>query len=262
MTELDFHEATEAGAAAAETEPCPAGEADALEPDAAPDATEGVAPASSEPEAVAFATADDSPPSPIPSRLDEVFAGVQRLEAQVAAEAGKILQAFADKLALDGFREEQVERLHAELQQHREGMLERATRPLLNAVIRVHDDLGKVVASLRARPPEEITPERTFRVLDGFREDLELLLAQHGVEPFEPVDDIFDPRLHTALRTVHTGDPGLTGRIAERLRPGFSHGEALLQKARVAVFTAQGGPAPAAPSIAPDQTTTPTGEEG
>lgn len=189
---------------------------------------------------------------------DALLEALRRVEAQVSAESEKILQAFGDKLAFDGFKEAQVARLHAELQQHREGMLERATRPLLNAVIRVHDDLGKVVASLRARPPEEITPERAFRALDGFRDDLELLLAQHGVEPFDPVDDVFDPRLHTALRTVYTDDPGRAGRIAERLRPGFSHGEGLLQKARVAVFTAQGAPA----SHPVPTETTATGEQG
>ena len=125
-------------------------------------------------------------------------------------------------------------------------------------MIRVHDDLGKVVASLRARPVEEITPERTFRVLDGFREDLELLLAHHGVEPFEPIDDVFDPRLHTALRLAHTAAPERAGRIAACLRPGFSRGDALLQKARVAVFTAQGASADA-PRPAPS--TASTGEQ-
>ena len=217
----------------------------------APDPTSASAPPS---------TAED--PSPAPDApADALPAAVRRLEAHVSAETARVLQAFGDKLAFDGFKEEQVARLHAELQQHREGMLERAIRPLLNAVIRVHDDVGKVVASLRARPAEEITPERTFRTLDGFREDLELLLSQHGVEPFEPLDDVFDPRLHTALRTVHTGQPERAGRIAERLRPGFSHGEALLQKARVAVFTAQGGPPSAPPSAASTRTPT-AGEEG
>lgn len=183
-------------------------------------------------------------PAPPPAH-DALIEGIRRLEEHVTAQTGRLMQAFSEKLAFDGFKEEQIARLHAELQQHREGLLERTTRPLLNAVIRVHDNLGKVVSSLRTRPPEEITPERTFRVLDGFREDLELLLSQHGVESFDPHDDVFDPRIHTVLRTVPTDDPSRIGRIAERVRPGFSLGDALLQKARVAVFTAQSAPKPA-----------------
>ncbi len=209
----------------------------------------GAVPAAGGPEAA-------EPGSALPQNgADALLDTVQRLETHISAESEKLLRAFRDKLAFDGFKEEQVARLHAELQEHRDGLLERATRPLLNGVIRVHDDLGKVVASLRARAVEEITPERAFRALDGFREDLELLLSQHGVEPFEPVDDVFDPRLHTALRTVPTGDPLRAGRIAEQLRPGFSQGEALLQRARVAVYTAQG---PAAPPPSPDPPTAPT----
>lgn len=195
--------------------------------------------------------------APSPGGLDTLLAAVRRLEAQVSAESARVLQAFGEKLAFDAFKETQVERLHAELQQHRDGLLERATRPLLHAVIRMHDDLGKAAAALRARPLEEVTPESTFRLVDGFREDLELLLSQHGVEPFDPPGDVFDPRLHTALRTVATADPALAGRIAERLRPGFSHGEALLQKARVAVFAAPAAAPPASPTATPA-----TGEEG
>jgi molecular chaperone GrpE len=264
MSDSFMEEAAGVAAATAEPEAGPANEPAAPGPEDAPDpvaeAEDGAAP-----EAVAQEAAAASPGSDTGETQEDgteaLLQAVRRLEAHVSAETGRILQAFGDKLAFDGFKEEQVARLHAELQQHREGMLERATRPLLNAVIRVHDDLGKVVASLRARPAEEITPDRAFRALDGFREDLELLLAQHGVEPFDPVDDVFDPRLHTALRTVFTGDAERAGRIAQRLRPGFSHGDSLLQKARVAVFTAQGGHPPAPPSAAPTDPPT-TGEEG
>jgi molecular chaperone GrpE len=265
MIDPDIEEA--AGAATVAAEPGREDGPGAPHPDpTAADPSAAAADPSPEPEAVADpAPADPAPDDPsagtpavIPtdeapaeSAGDALLAAVGRLEAHVTAEAGRILQSFTEKLAFDGFKEEQVARLHAELQQHREGMLERATRPLLNAVIRVHDDLGKVVASLRARPAEEVTPERAFRALDGFRDDLELLLSQHGVEPFEPVDDAFDPRLHTALRTVPTDHPERAGRIAERLRPGFSHGGALLQKARVAVYTAQGARPSAAPTDTP-----------
>jgi molecular chaperone GrpE len=270
MTDPEHESAAMAGADTSDGDAGSVGDPEAPEPDPVPDdpavpakpareAPEGAAPTVDAPDlAPAPATAGETP-SPV-GEPDALLAAVQRLEAHVSAESGRILQAFGEKLAFDAFKEAQVERLHAEVQQHREGLLERTTRPLLNAVIRMHDDLGKAAASLRARPPGEITPERTFRLVDGFREDLELLLSQHGVEPFDPPGDVFDPRLHTALRTVDTHDPALAGRIAERLRPGFSHGDALLQKARVAVFTAQAAPPPAAPATptAPPA----TGEEG
>jgi molecular chaperone GrpE len=270
MTDLWHDRAAISGAATADSEAGPVNDPEAVDPETFPDksavpadpaceAPEGPAPAVDVPDVVPASATTSDTPSPV-GEPDALLAAVQRLEAQVSAESARVLQAFGEKLAFDAFKEAQVERLHAEVQQHREGLLERATRPLLNAVIRMHDDLGKATASLRARPPGEITPECTFRLLDGFREDLELLLSQHGVELFDPPGDLFDPRLHTALRTVATADPALAGRIAERLRPGFSHGDALLQKARVAVFTRQAAPAAAAPATPTDPPT--TGEEG
>lgn len=247
------------GTATADSEAGPVSDREAPDPDAvAADltrkadagATEAVAPPAG---GWDLAATDGGCPSS-PAKPDAVLAAVQRLEAHMSAESGRILEAFGEKLAFDAFKEAQVERLHAEVQQHRDGLLERATRPLLNAMIRMHDNLGKAATALRARPPGEITPERAVHLVDGFREDVELLLSQHGVEPFDPPGDVFDPRLHTAVRTVATDNPALAGRIAERLRPGFTRGEALLQRARVAVFTAQGSLTPAAP--------TRTGEEG
>ena len=108
-------------------------------------------------------------------------------------------------------------------------------------MIRLHDNLGKVAASLRQKPAEELTPERFFKLLEGFQDDVEMLLDQHGVEKFEAGGEEFDPRRQTASFNVPTGDPARVGRIAERLRPGFEQGEALLQKERVAVFAATSG---------------------
>ena len=95
---------------------------------------------------------------------------------------------------------------------------------------------------MRGLPLEEQTPERFLGVLDGFEDDLELLLEQHGVERFETSEPEFDPTRQTVLRTVETADAGLVGRVAARLRPGFSQGPTLLQREGVAVYAADDGP--------------------
>lgn len=165
----------------------------------------------------------------------------ERLETAMVAGFADLLREFRDKLALDRFKEEQITRLHDELQAYRNDLVHRSARQILQGLIRLHDDLGKVVGSLRQKPDEELTPERFFQQLDGFRDDLELLLGQHGVERFEVSAEQFDPRRQTALRTIPTGDSALVGRIAARLRPGFEQGETLLQKERVTVYAAASG---------------------
>jgi molecular chaperone GrpE (heat shock protein) len=169
---------------------------------------------------------------------DTLSSAVERLETAIAAGVTSILGELQDKLALDRFKEEQITKLHEELQGYKNDLVSRAARQILQGVIRFHDDVGKVAASLRQRPVEELTPERFFQQLDGLQDDVELLLGQHNVERFEVSGEEFDPRRQTALRTISTDDPARVGRIAERLRPGFQQGETLLQKERVAVYAA------------------------
>lgn len=163
---------------------------------------------------------------------------IVRLEATTTAGFADLLQELRERLTLDRFKEEQIRKLHDELQAYRNDLILRPVRQVLQGLIRLHDDLGKVVALLRQKPAEELTPERFFQQLEGFQDDVELLLNQNGVERFEITGEEFNAHRQTAFRTVPTEDRSLVGRIAERLRPGFEQGETLLQKERVAVYAA------------------------
>ena len=163
------------------------------------------------------------------------------LQETVTAGFADLLQQLRDKLTYDRFKEEQIARLHEELQVYRSDLVAKPARQLVQGLIRMHDDLGKMAAALRQKPAEELTPERFFQQFADFRDDLELLLGQNGVERFQAPGDVFDPRRQTAIRMVATDDPARVGQIAERLRPGFEQGEALLQKERVAVYVASNG---------------------
>lgn len=191
-----------------------------------------------------------SPPEAVPGVLppstpledpEPQAEALTRLETAMAAGFAGLLQEIREKTATDRFREGQIDRLHAELQTYRNDLVSKQARLLIQGIIRLHDDLGKAVAALGQKPPAELTPEILFRQLADFQDDLELLLGQHGVEPFQAPGEELDPRRQTVARTVPTDDPGLAGRIAERVRPGFEQGETLLQKERVAVWVAAGG---------------------
>jgi molecular chaperone GrpE (heat shock protein) len=176
---------------------------------------------------------------PSPDSVDppaDLLPDLDSLEAAMKAGFYNILKELGDKWALDKFKEDQIARLHEELQAYKTDLVYQSARQLLLGLIRLHDDLGKMIASLRQRPADELTPERFFQHFSDFQDDIELLLGQHGVERFEVGEEEFDPCRQTVLRTVSTSEPGKIGRVAERLRPGFERGEALLQKERVAVY--------------------------
>jgi molecular chaperone GrpE (heat shock protein) len=168
--------------------------------------------------------------------LAELGAVLQRLERSLEDGFADLQRSFQDKLAYDRAKDQQISLLHDELQEHKLDLLGRAKRPLLQGMIRLHDDLGKVVASLRRKPDEDLTAERLFQVLEGFREDLEMILGQNGVETFQTPAESFDPARQTSLKTEPTTEESRVGTIAARLRPGFNEGEVLLQRERVAVY--------------------------
>ena len=159
-----------------------------------------------------------------------------RLEELFTRGVAEILKAFQDKLAFDQFKEVQITRLHDELQGYKADLLARACRPLVSGIIRLHDDIGKISDALRKRDPSELSPEKFFRVIDGFQQDIELILDQNGIEVYRVAGEQFDPRRQKALVTTPTTEAGAIGLIAERLRPGFEQGSFIFQKERVAVY--------------------------
>jgi molecular chaperone GrpE (heat shock protein) len=211
-------------------------------------ATEGV---EAEPTAAAPPAAGEGAPSADEAPGDGLRQVLQRLEERFARELAELRQRFDDRLVYDRFKEEQVSRLHEELQTYKQDLLARASRPILQGVIRLYGDLGKTVAALRARPPAEVAAADLSRALDDVRDDLELLLGQHGVERFEMPGDLLEPARQTVVRTVPTADSALVGRIAERGGPGFVQGQTLLQREKVAVYAGGSVPAAAEPAANP-----------
>jgi molecular chaperone GrpE (heat shock protein) len=175
------------------------------------------------------------------SRLDRLGDGrgeaiVQSLTTILAAMEERILEAFERKLAFDSGKEKQIERLHAELQGYKGDLVAKAIRPIFQSLIRLHDDVGKMLEALTQEDPARLTPARLVGLLKDFQEDVELALQDNGVTAFRTTGDDFDPRRQRVLRTVHTMEPPEVGRLAERLRPGFETDQTLLEKERVAVY--------------------------
>jgi molecular chaperone GrpE len=148
----------------------------------------------------------------------------------------RVQSALEERLALDRFRENQIDKLHAEVQGYKADVVSKAVRPVLQSLIRLHDDLGKVIDALRAEDEAALSPQRLLTLLEGFHEDVELALDHNGVSVFRTTTDEFDPRRQKAVRTVDAEEPAHAGRVAARVRPGFEQGDVIVEKERVAVY--------------------------
>jgi molecular chaperone GrpE (heat shock protein) len=112
-------------------------------------------------------------------------------------------------------------------------------RALLLGLLHIHNFIGQALHRIAARQPIDGRFSDPLTRLHG---DVELLLSLHGVERTPPSCELFDPCRQTVLRVVPTDDLALIGRIAESLRPGFTCGDALLQREWVTLWVA--APAP------------------
>lgn len=182
------------------------------------------------------ATDSEAVDAEVPTTVPAVDTWSAAIENHIDAGFERVLRAFEDKLAYDESKQEQIDRLHDELLRHREDMVARAARPLVHGMIRLHDDIGRLLTALRVKPAEQLTPDRFFTLLEGLQEDLEIVLGQNGIVAYREPGGPFDPRRQKALKRVRTCEETLAGTIAESLRPGFEQGADIVEKERVATY--------------------------
>ena len=103
-------------------------------------------------------------------------------------------------------------------------------------MIRLHDDIGRVVEAMAKEDPAKLTPARMMNIVGGFQEDIEIVLEQNGVEAYRAAGDPFDPRRQQVLVSEPTEEDNRVNRVARSVRPGFERGDRILRKEKVAVF--------------------------
>ena len=142
---------------------------------------------------------------------------------------------FEREIRAEATREKIVDRLHAELQEYKQGLLLNVLRPVFVDLIQLHDDIGKMVA---AHPADEGEVRRLLEIMTGYQQGIEDILYRQGVEPFTQDGVTFDPRRQRAVATVPTDDPALAKTIAVRHRKGFQtqDGERMIRPEIVSVY--------------------------
>jgi molecular chaperone GrpE (heat shock protein) len=168
--------------------------------------------------------------------FNKVLLTVQQLEQKLEAGLSQVLNAFEQKIAFDATKQQQIDRLHAELQEYRTDLIAKTKRPLVNGLIRLHDDIGRLLEGLKSKPLEQLEPEQFLKAIGGIQEDIEILLDQNGVTAFRESTEEFQPRRQRAVKNQPTTDEKLVGQIIERLKPGFEQGNEIIQKERVSVY--------------------------
>ncbi len=171
------------------------------------------------------------------ARIDPIAPSLEAITALGEGLNRKLdaLQTLFDReIRAESTREKVVDRLHAELQEYKQGLILGILRPVFVDLIQLHDDIGKMVD---AQGEAEGEAARLIDLMRGYQQGIEDILYRQGVEPFAQVDDTFDPRRQRALSTVPTDDPDRNKRVAARLRKGFQAGDKVIRPEMVTVYS-------------------------
>ncbi len=175
-------------------------------------------------------------PGEPPAPPDPLARSIADLGETLARRLDALQTVFDREIRAEATREKVVDRLHAELQEYKQGLILGILRPVFVDLIRLHDDLGKSLeAPLAADPSSEA--RRLLDLMRGYRQEVEDILYRQGVEPFQDdAGEAFDPRRQRALSTIPTDDPAQNKKVAARLRKGFQAGDKVIRPEMVNVF--------------------------
>ena len=182
---------------------------------------------------------DDGPttagPSPTTDPDSPTLEAIATLGEGMNRKLDALQTLFDREIRAEATREKVVDRLHAELQEYKQGLLMGILRPVFVDLIQLHDDMGKMVAARGEDTEGEVG--RLLDLIRGFQQGIEDILYRQGVEPFALEGDAFDPRRQRALSTVPTDDPDRNKRVATRLRKGFQAGDKVIRPEMVTVYS-------------------------
>ena len=154
----------------------------------------------------------------------------------------KLLERFDEKLLHDEARTNEIKRLNAELAKHQPDAKWSIARPFVEQMIRHLDEIQRFV-QMYEEGRRDTTAEDFVDALGWLRENIELVLEEHGITAYRPrVDkDLFDGRRHSVVGDpVPTTNARLSRVIKQCVRPGFERADKVVVRAAVRIYRHDG----------------------
>jgi molecular chaperone GrpE (heat shock protein) len=160
-------------------------------------------------------------------------------QAVILGSLSELVTRFRDKIETDAHKQSLFDEMHAELQEYKNGMLDKLTLSMELDVIKLIDDVERSIAVFSARQSSPEDYGRLFAILAGVATDLEDLLYRHGVEPYRVSTDKVDVTRQKILSTTDTGDASLDKKVAKRMSRGWEKQGKIIRPERISVYLYQ-----------------------
>lgn len=157
----------------------------------------------------------------VQQRLDAVVSAVEAIVQSVS----QLRMDFDTKIKYDESKDRTINALHQELQDYRADIVLKHQRPLVNDLISLYDDLGRMVVEGGA-----------VEHLADIQADIETMLARNGIEAYQMPEDAFEGVSQRVQQIVPTDQPDLDRRVAARVRRGFRCGDRVIRPELVNIY--------------------------
>ena len=163
----------------------------------------------------------------VASGSEALAAPLQQINQQLASLA----QAFDAKIKYDHIKDEQITRLHQEVEGYKNGLHLSLLRPIFDDLIAMYDDLGQIIGRYL-----DTLPENFIKSLRAFQAGILETLRRNGVEFYQEASPTYNSERQRVNQPIDTPDPAQDRLIARRVRPGFAYGGRVLRPELVDVY--------------------------
>lgn len=181
---------------------------------------------------------EEAPMEPLPvDELDEEHDPVLDQLKGLGDKMDGLLLEFSGKLKYDAHKEKVIDALHQELQEHKEGLVRKYMQSMVLDLIKVVDDIRKIVRHYREKEAEEGDYSKFLDIVEGFPSDIEDIFSYQGVMAFRCDETDFDPKRQRVIQRIETDDESLDKKVAASLSPGYEWDGRLLRPEMVGVYS-------------------------
>ena len=147
---------------------------------------------------------------------------------------------FKEKLLVDQHKDQLIDKLHDEVVQYQNGVVNKVVDTMAIDIIQLADNVRKTRAVYVEKEPNAENFTKILRVVKGLYEDLQDILYRQGIEPYTVDGHDVDARRQTIIASIPTDNEGKHNKIAARTAEGYEREDgSVLRRERVKIFKYQ-----------------------
>jgi molecular chaperone GrpE len=158
---------------------------------------------------------------------------------EIKQQLDSLSKAFESKLKYDEHKNKIIDELHQNLQEYRQGLVQKYVNRIFIDVLKVVDDIRKFSAHYINNRGKDETTDKFLNFLESTASDLEDLFSWEGIKPFVCEGSNLDTTRQRVTNKMPTDDPSKDKLIAERIRPGYEWNGKIIRPEIVSVFIYQ-----------------------